>query len=188
MTSFLVALFILLGIAAPALAQVDLSGSWTPLYHEDQPERIPGPEIGDYLALPINEAARARAHAWSASLLTLPEHQCKPHPVAYGYRGPSNMRIQQEVDRQTQRVVKITIYLMWMQQYREIWMDGRPHPPATAAPASVGAAHLAGVLDRQVGRRHARCHDDAHEGGVGPPQRRHLQRPRELRRPLGPPR
>ena len=73
-----------------------------------------------------------RADAWDASLLTLPEHQCKPHPVAYGFRGPSNMRIQQEVDRQTQRVVKITIYIQWMQQYREIWMDGRPHPPEYA--------------------------------------------------------
>ena len=75
-----------------------------------------------------NNAARMRADAWSASLLTLPEHQCKPHPVGYGYRGPSNMRIQHAVDFDTQRVVAITIYLEWMRQYRQIWMDGRSHP------------------------------------------------------------
>src|SRR5438270_150509 len=27
----------------------DLTGEWAPRFHEDQPERIPGPEIGDYL-------------------------------------------------------------------------------------------------------------------------------------------
>jgi cyclase len=123
---------LLVSAAGPVAADVDLSGNWAPLYHEEFPERIPGPEIGDYLGLPLTDAARAKAHAWSASLLTLPEHQCKPHPVGYGFRGPSNMRIQQEVDRQTQAIVKITIYLMWMQQYREVWMDGRPHPPAYA--------------------------------------------------------
>ena len=44
-----------------ARAQTDLSGSWGPRYHEDFPERIPGPELGDYLGLPINEAARLGA-------------------------------------------------------------------------------------------------------------------------------
>src|SRR5580698_3617179 len=67
-------------ISLPAWAQLDPSGEWAPRFHEDQPERIPGPEIGDYLGLPINDAARLRADAWDASLLTLPEHQCKPHP------------------------------------------------------------------------------------------------------------
>ncbi|HUK36369.1 MAG TPA: hypothetical protein VLV86_20775, partial [Vicinamibacterales bacterium] len=37
---------------------MDLSGEYAPLFHEDQPERIPGPDIGDYLGLPINDAAR----------------------------------------------------------------------------------------------------------------------------------
>ena len=32
-----------LATAAPAFAQADLSGVWQPRYHEDQPERIPGP-------------------------------------------------------------------------------------------------------------------------------------------------
>ena len=89
-------------VAAPGL---DLSGNWAPIVHEDQPERGPGPELGDYLGLPINAAARAKADAWDASLLTLPEWQCRPHPADYGTRGPSNMRIWKDVDRATQQVI-----------------------------------------------------------------------------------
>ena len=68
---------------APLYAQVDLVGEWGQRQHEDQPERGPGPELGDYLGLPINAAARAKADAWDASLLTLPEWQCRPHPPDY---------------------------------------------------------------------------------------------------------
>ena len=89
-------------VSTPAFAQVDLSGEWGNRFHEDQPERIPGPDIGDYLGLPINEAARLRGDSWDASLLTLPEHQCKPHPADYSPRGPANLRIWKEVDTATQ--------------------------------------------------------------------------------------
>src|SRR6202035_132508 len=64
--------------AVPAAAQVDFSGEWAPRFHEDQPERVPGPELGDYLGLPISDAARMRGYAWEASLLTMPEWQCRP--------------------------------------------------------------------------------------------------------------
>src|SRR6202162_4447906 len=80
-------------LSVPAFAQVDLAGEWAPRFHEDQHERIPGPDIGDYLGIPINAAARLRADSWDASLLTLPEHQCKPHPSDYGIRGPAQMRV-----------------------------------------------------------------------------------------------
>ena len=48
----------------PAFAQVDFSGEWSPRFYEDEPERVPGPELGDYLGLPINDAARERADTW----------------------------------------------------------------------------------------------------------------------------
>jgi hypothetical protein len=37
-------------ICAPASAQTNLSGVWNnfPLFHEDEPDRLPGPELGDY--------------------------------------------------------------------------------------------------------------------------------------------
>ena len=31
-----------------ASAQILLDGEWSPQYHEDQPERIPGPDLVDY--------------------------------------------------------------------------------------------------------------------------------------------
>ena len=122
-----------LALAWPACAQVDLSGEWAPQFHEDQPERIPGPELGDYLGLPINGAARMRGDIWDASLLTLPEHQCKPHPSDYGSRGPANLRISKEVDHDTQQVVAYHTHISWMAPERTIYMDGRPHPPDYAA-------------------------------------------------------
>ena len=83
------AVFVLLTSAA-ASAQVDLTGSWQAVFHEDQPERIPGPALGDYLGLPINDSARAFAEAWDASRLTVPEHQCRAHSSPYILRGPAN--------------------------------------------------------------------------------------------------
>lgn len=64
--------------SAPARAQVDFSGEWAPRIYEEQLERIPGRELGNYLGLPINEAARQRGEAYQGSLLTLPELQCRP--------------------------------------------------------------------------------------------------------------
>src|SRR5690349_8072675 len=45
-----VALFALLAAAAPASAQTNLSGVWNNLgiLNEDWPDRLPGPELGDY--------------------------------------------------------------------------------------------------------------------------------------------
>ena len=122
-----------IGIALPAFAQVDLTGMWAPIFHEDQVERIPGPDVGDYAGLPINDAMRMRADSWDASLLTLPEHQCKPHPSTYGFRGVGNLRISAEVDDKTQSILKLRTHIQWQEQRREIWMDGRPHPPEYAA-------------------------------------------------------
>ena len=67
-------------VAAPAFAQVDFSGEWAPLYHEDSPERLPGPELGDYLEFPINEAARMRADSYDADRISVvQEYQSRPH-------------------------------------------------------------------------------------------------------------
>lgn len=120
-------------LSLPAFAQVDLSGEWAPRFHEDQPERLAGPDIGDYLGLPINDAARLRGDSWDASLLTLPEHQCKPHPADYGPRGPANLRIWKEVDTDSQQLIAYHTHISWQAPERTIWMDGREHPPDYAA-------------------------------------------------------
>ena len=69
------------GASLPAFAQAgaDFSGVWQPRYHEDQPDRIPGPELTDYTGLPLNDSARQYANSWDPSRLTLPEEQCRVH-------------------------------------------------------------------------------------------------------------
>jgi hypothetical protein len=116
-----------------AFAQADLSGSWGPRFSEDQPERIPGPELGDYLGLPITDGARQWALSWDPSRLTLPEHQCQVHVSPYIYRGPLQLRIWEERDPDSQQLIAIKNYISTYEQTRTIWMDGRPHPPEWAA-------------------------------------------------------
>jgi hypothetical protein len=111
----------------------DFTGDYAPQFHEDQPERGPGPEIGDYLGLPLNDSARLHADSWDASLLTLPEHQCKPHPFDYSPRGPANLRVWKEIDTASQRLIAFHTHISWQAPERTIYMDGRPHPPAYAA-------------------------------------------------------
>ncbi len=120
-------------MAAPASAQMDLVGEWSPQFHEEQPERLGGPPIGDYAGLPINEAARQAAESWDAGILSVPEHQCKPHPADYSPRGPANMRLWKEVDPVTGDVIAFRTHIQWQAPERWIYMDGRPHPDEYAA-------------------------------------------------------
>jgi len=124
-------------LSLPVFGQAYLAGNWTPLRHEDQAERGQGPELGDYLGLPINDAARLRADSWSASRMTLPEQQCRVHSVTYIYRGPNHLRIWEEKDAQ-QQVVAIKNYISTYEQTRTIWMDGRPHPSEYAPHTFMG--------------------------------------------------
>jgi hypothetical protein len=119
-------------LSCPVFAQTDPSGEWENRFHEDEPERVPGPEIGDYLGLPINDAARLRGDTWVATLLELPENQCRPHPSDYAWRGPALLRIWKEVDPQTQKLVAYHTHISWQSPEQTIYMDGRPHPPPYA--------------------------------------------------------
>ena len=124
---------VLLGLFAlccgPAFAQISLVGDWGQRFHEDAAERGPGPELGDYLGLPITDAARLRADSWEGSRLTLPEQQCRAHVSPYINRGPLELRIWEEKDPESQQVVAIKMYSSTYEQTRTIWMDGRAHPP-----------------------------------------------------------
>ena len=116
--------------AAPAYAQANLSGVWNNLgiLNEDWPDRLPGPELGDYAGLPVNDAVRARADAWDAGLITLPEYQCRVHPSDY-VSSFAGLRIWEERDPASQQLIAIhTHHFAWGTE-RTIWMDGRPHPP-----------------------------------------------------------
>ncbi len=135
--------------SSPASSQAILSGNWNSLRtFEDEQDRGPGPDLGDYLGLPINSAARLFADSWDASRLTLQEHQCRVHVAPYIYHGPLNLRIWEEKDPETQQVVAIKNYISTYEQTRTIWMDGRPHPSAFAPHTFMGFS--TGKWDGQV--------------------------------------
>jgi hypothetical protein len=120
------------GWAVPARAQADFDGVWQPRYHEDQPERIPGPELRDYLGLPINDAARQFADSWDPGRIALQEEQCRVHVSPYIYRGPTNLRIWEERHPKTQDLIALKHYHSTYEQTRTIWMDGRKRPGPNA--------------------------------------------------------
>jgi cyclase len=115
----------------PAFAQIDLSGEWSNLTHEDVNHRQ-SVEIGDYAGLPINEAGRFKAESWDEAVLATHERQCIPHPVTYAMRGqPGNIRIGKIDDPDTGQIIAYTIHGTYGRP-RTIWMDGRAHPSENA--------------------------------------------------------
>jgi hypothetical protein len=122
------ALLALLLAGAPAGAQMDFSGEWSPVRAMDNTEN---PYIGDWFGLPLNEAGQARAEAWDAAVVSMPEWQCRPHGWAYIYRGPTALRITKEIDPVSREIV--AFHAEWQQSSdAPIYLDGRPHPPAYA--------------------------------------------------------
>ena len=121
------ALLVLLssGIAS---AQTDFSGEWTVVRSMDNTEN---PWVGDWVGLPLNADGLARAEGWDASILSLPEYQCRPHGWAYIYRGPTQLRITKEVDPFSREVV--AYQPEWHQSTNmPVYLDGREGPPPEA--------------------------------------------------------
>jgi hypothetical protein len=139
-----IAWVIVLGAAAAALlrtttsaqapggggvVRTDISGDWVPAINEDQPHRAPGPELGDYTGLPLNDADRQKAISWDATILSQPERQSQAHPAQYWMRGPQPpLRILKILDPVTQTQVAYTLAGGFGRADRVVWMDGRPHP------------------------------------------------------------
>ncbi|HEY5569472.1 MAG TPA: hypothetical protein VIM81_19780 [Gammaproteobacteria bacterium] len=114
-------------------AQVDFSGEWVPVFAMDS---IEDPWVGDWVGLPLNADGLLRAASWHASLLSLPEYQCRPHGWAYIYRGPTQLRISKEVDPFSRQVV--AYHPEWHQSTNmPVYLDGR-EPPAPEAPHTWG--------------------------------------------------
>ena len=120
-------------VAAPLDAQVDFTGEWAPLYHEDGPERGPGPELADYTEMPINDAARMQADSYDADRISVvEEYQCRPHGADYALRGLGQVRIWRDIDPASQRVIAFHMHFLAWDSERTIYLDERPHPPADA--------------------------------------------------------
>jgi hypothetical protein len=118
--------------ATPAVAQVELSGSWAGRNHEDAMERGPGPYAVDYTGLPLNDDARDRALAYSGAQLGMIERQCGLYPPYYVALGPFGIKIWNESDPVSGNTVAWKIGAWEDRAATTIWMDGRPHPSPNA--------------------------------------------------------
>ena len=128
-----IALFVFASLSSvPAFAQIDFSGQWGQRYYEDQEERAPGGELGDYTGLPLNDAARMRADTWDAAIYGLNEWQCRPHSAVYMWRSVHPARIWKELEPITGEIIAIHANFHDLIE-RVVYMDGRPHPPEEAA-------------------------------------------------------
>ena len=111
---------------------IDLAGSWANRLHEDWIERAPGPHIGDYSGLPINDEARAYADLYQVSMQNMPERQCILYTSQYIVMGPQNLRIEPEVDPISGAIVALHMTGTVDRASHTVWMDGRAHPSKNA--------------------------------------------------------
>jgi len=125
-------------VGKPLLAQEDPSGEWESKFHEDRMERGPGPEIGDYTGIPLNNGARFHADAYEAGIIGLAENTCKQNSADHAWRDPALLRISKEVDHDTQEVIAFHTHISMLAPEQTIYMDGRPHPPEYAPHATQG--------------------------------------------------
>src|SRR5215470_9273987 len=84
--------------AAPAFAQIELTGSYSPLLYEDYIERGPGSDLGDYTGMPMSDEARAKALLYTSNLPSTIERQCLAQAPWVGLYRPLGIRIWSEVD------------------------------------------------------------------------------------------
>jgi glyoxylase-like metal-dependent hydrolase (beta-lactamase superfamily II) len=124
--------------ASASFAQISLAGEWAGRYHEDQADRVPGDVQGDFTGVPLNDAARRYAESYDVTRVNLLEHQCQPYNLPHIYRGPLQFRVWEEKDPGSQEIIAYRQYLGTYQQWRTIWMDGRPHPPEYAPHTFMG--------------------------------------------------
>jgi hypothetical protein len=130
-------LLALLVTAAPAWAQVELSGSYSIRMYEDYIERGPGSFMGDYTGMALSDEGRAKALLYSSALPSTIERQCLAQSPWVPLYRPLGLRIWSEVDG-SGRIVAWVLGGDYLRDTIRIWMDGRPHPSPNAWHPSSG--------------------------------------------------
>ena len=120
-------------VALPVFAQenspLDLSGTWRWIHYEDLRERHPGAYPGDYLGIPLNDAARMRGDTYDEEWLSsAPLLQCRPRGPGYQALALDPMRIDKEVDPLNRQLIGYRVSFQKTPGDRMIWLDGRPRP------------------------------------------------------------
>ena len=137
-------------VCAPAAAQdlPDLSGYWSPVFEQGEPDPVLVAELpdgavllddigakefekGDYGGLKPKPDALARAEAWNPLDDMTLARVCHAPGTIYGMQGPFPFEIFQGRDL-------IVIKLEYFDQVRIVFMDGRAHPGPDAPHSTVG--------------------------------------------------
>jgi len=128
----------ILCLSFPALAQIDLSGSWASKNHEDALERGAGPNPDDFAGIPFNESGRAKALSYMQSQISMPERICAFYSQWHMMVGTFGIKIWNETDRLTGKTVAWVVGEWEDRAPMVIWMDGRPHPSKNAPHSQEG--------------------------------------------------
>jgi hypothetical protein len=131
MTGKIVTIALALG-SFPLFAQLDLSGFWQQEWHMDWQEAVDGPDIADFLGLPLNASGKAKALSFSPSAMSEPERQCIFYTPEYVLGAAVGFRMWSDSDPNTGTITAWKITGTIDRSPMTIWMDGRPHPPAYA--------------------------------------------------------
>ena len=138
----------LLVLAAPAVAQADLTGFWAPTFAAVEPDaamiaklppdtvviddtgaaEFPRMEFG---GLKLTAAAQAHAETWNPDDEMTLQRVCLPPSIVYSVQGPFPFEIDQTRD-------VIVFRYEYYDQVRLIFMDGRAHPAADAPHTKMG--------------------------------------------------
>jgi hypothetical protein len=118
-------------VSSQAFAQVSLTGGWRIWHGQDNKIRSPGPDPDSFYGLPINDAARDAALAYTAENISEVDRQCAPWPVHYITLMPFNIEFW-PTKKLDGTVIAWNISGMVDRPPTTIWMDGRPHPGAQA--------------------------------------------------------
>jgi len=125
-------------LSFPALAQIDLSGSWVSKNHEDALERGAGPNPDDFAGIPFNESGRAKALSYMQSQISMPERICAFYSQWHMMVGTFGIKIWNETDRLTGKTIAWVVGEWEDRAPMVIWMDGRPHPSKNAPHSQEG--------------------------------------------------
>ncbi len=99
----------------------DFAGEWV-VYDEEERE------LGNFTGIPHSDAGRMRAETHDASEWSIPEFQCRPHPMLAQWRASGAVRIRKDVDPVNRSVTAYRVTFIRGLDDRVIYLDGRPHP------------------------------------------------------------
>jgi len=130
---------VLLALATPASAQMELSGVYQTRMYEDYIERGPGEFMGNYSGMPLTDEGRAKALLYTSNLPSTYQRQCLAQSTGVFQYRPGGLEIWSELADDG----SVRAWVLGGDNLRgdmRIWMDGRPHPSANAQHTEGGFA------------------------------------------------